>query len=80
TATAVDPGIAITAVACPRSTVCVAVDAGGNMLVSHNPSAAAPTWAATAVDPGGAFTGVSCPTSGLCVAVDSSGQVVIGKP
>jgi Bacterial Ig-like domain (group 3) len=73
-------------VSCSSSGLCVAVDGGGNVVTSSNPTGGAVAWTVTHVDDGStacvtfsvctSLTGVSCPSSGLCVAVDVSGNVV----
>src|SRR5437763_289953 len=70
-------GEVLTAVSCPSTTLCVAVDNIGNVITSTNPGAGAPAWSAAAVDAPHALLGVSCaPSTTLCVAVDGSGDVV----
>jgi hypothetical protein len=74
-----------TAVACPSRLLCVAVDQGGNDLVTRDPGAGASAWTVSHIDPGtdlgdGFFDGydltdVSCPSTQLCVAVDDGGRV-----
>jgi WD40 repeat protein len=66
-------GNPITSIACPSSTLCVAVDNAGNVLTSNGGTSA---WTAAAVAPGQALTGVSCPTTTLCVAVGAGGIVL----
>jgi hypothetical protein len=69
------------AISCPSETLCVAVDAAGNAVTSHDPAAATPTWSLPGVvDPNGAFlTAVSCPSTSLCVAVGDLGTVMISR-
>lgn len=71
----VDPG-APAGLACPSSSLCVAVDAGGNAVTSTSPGLGATRWTASAIDPGVALTAVSCPSAQLCVAVDRAGQIL----
>ncbi len=61
-------GPRLTAVSCPSSGLCVAVDSGGNVVTSTNPTGGATAWKVThlSVD---ILTAVSCPSSSLCVAV-----------
>ncbi len=78
-------GVAITGVSCPTTTLCVAVDAAGNVLHSTDPIGGAGKWSKPvqidkATLSGGGDVGlasISCPTIALCVAVDNSanGQV-----
>ena len=65
----------VNAVSCASPSVCVAVDAHGNALISRDPAAGARSWRATQIDRGGQLTAVSCPSPGLCVTGDSSGRV-----
>ncbi len=63
---------------CPAASLCVAVDAGGNAMVSTDPAASSPTWSAPEpIDPGQSLSGVSCASAGLCVAVGDGGQVLV---
>src|SRR4029077_19109748 len=64
------------AVSCPSSGLCVAVDNGGNVVTSSNPTGGAAAWTVTHVDGSNFLVGVSCPSSGLCVAVVQVGNVV----
>jgi hypothetical protein len=68
----------VSAVSCPTTTECLAVDASGNLIVSTKPTGGNGSWAPPAkIDPnGGGMTGISCPTVKLCVATDSGGDVV----
>jgi hypothetical protein len=59
--------------------VCVAVDAGGDILASGDPTSATPTWSATEADPGGALSAVSCAPLGSCVAVDGGGHALASE-
>src|SRR5437667_953082 len=69
-------GPRLTAVSCPSSVLCVAVDTSGNVVTSTNPIGGATAWKEAHVDGSNFLTGVSCPNSSLCVAVDSFGNVV----
>jgi hypothetical protein len=71
----VDPATP-TGISCPSTSLCVAVDARGDVLVSAAPRAGAPAWRVSVIDPGTALSGVSCPSLQLCVAVDRAGQVL----
>jgi len=66
------------AVSCPTSSVCVAVDRAGRVVVSNNPTAGAAPWTVTNVDGTNSLEAVSCPSTSLCVAVDAVGNVVVG--
>ena len=73
----VDPGQIPTAIACPSTGQCTAVDLGGNE-VTFNPAApGSPTPAS--VDTAG-LAGVSCPSTSQCTAVDTSGGEVTFNP
>ena len=67
---------AFTAVSCPTTTFCMAVDRLGQALRWNGRTWSAPD----AVDPNGlhgaALTAVSCPTATLCVAADDAGTVL----
>jgi hypothetical protein len=74
--TNVDGSNALTGVACPTTTLCVAVDAAGNAVTSTNPGAGASAWSVSRIDSAHALTGVSCAAAGLCVAVNAAGGVL----
>jgi uncharacterized protein DUF929 len=77
--TSIDPpALPLYAVSCASTTSCVAVDAVGNAVVTHDPNAATPTWR-TPVDIDGtnSIGDISCPSTSLCVAVDYSGNAVV---
>jgi hypothetical protein len=67
-------GFSPSAISCPSESLCVAVDVGGNVLTSTDPSAAVPSWTPTTIDPGQELTSVSCASRTLCVAVDGKGD------
>jgi hypothetical protein len=65
------------AISCPSSKLCVAVDQSGYVVTSKNPAGGAKKWSATIrIDPNGTLTGVSCPTNNFCAAVDAAGNVL----
>ncbi len=66
----------IDAVACPSTTLCVAVDDAGHVLTSSDPFGSARRWRARDVDGTTPLTAVSCPSPSLCVASDGAGDVV----
>jgi hypothetical protein len=68
----------LSAVSCPSTDFCVAVDRAGDVITSTNPLGGASAWNVTSVDSGvnAGLTGVSCPSAALCIAVDSTGHVV----
>jgi hypothetical protein len=64
--------------ACPNSTLCVAGDDSGNVVVSTSPTGGATAWTVSEqVDPGAQITGLACPAPNLCVAVGSTGDVAV---
>ncbi|MDA8275086.1 MAG: hypothetical protein M0029_06860, partial [Actinomycetota bacterium] len=71
------PANHLTALACPTTSLCVAGDAGGRVLVTTDPTGGAPSWRAVPVDPGGSLTALACPTTSLCVAGDAGGRVLV---
>ncbi len=65
-------------VACPASSLCVAIDSAGRLLVSNKPSLQRGQWRQlTATSPAVGLTGVACPTVRLCVAVNGAGDVIV---
>jgi hypothetical protein len=71
--------MAFDAISCPSSTLCVAVDAAGNVATSTKPAGGAAQWQVAAVDPGGGrLTSVSCATvpTVLCAATDGAGNLL----
>jgi hypothetical protein len=69
-------GTALTGVSCPTSSLCVAVDTAGAVLVSTEP--AADTWRSLGdLDGGARLVGVSCSSASLCVAVDTAGGAIL---
>lgn len=79
-----DCELGLPGVACPSTTLCVAVDRVGNAVTSTDPAGGPSTWTVANIERNsytfaGAYSlmGVSCPTSSLCVAVDGYGQDVV---
>ena len=64
----------LTGVACPSASLCVAVDQGGEVLVSSDPATG--SWQGVTRLGANVFAGVACPTTALCVAVDRAGNIV----
>ena len=64
--------------ACPTSTLCVAVDSAGRE-VSFDPADPS-AWSAYAIDRTRALTGVACPAASECVAVDGQGAAITFDP
>lgn len=76
-------------VSCPSTTLCVAVDAAGNALVSTDPTGGASNWATIHIDTNTSYrctgtglacqpplVGVSCPSAVRCIAIDFSGNLL----
>jgi hypothetical protein len=74
----VDSDNRLTGVSCASESLCVAVDAVGNVLSSTDPAGGVEAWSVLPADPTHAFTSVSCTpaATGLCVAVDDAGYAV----
>ena len=64
-----------TGVSCVSEALCVAVDDGGNVLSTTEPTAVRPKWVSTPIDAGQALSAVSCVGS-LCVVVDGKGNAL----
>ena len=68
---AIDPGHALTAIACPSATECVAVDSAGRALQGAPGNHA---WTVEPLPDATALLGVACVSASECVAVDDAGQ------
>jgi hypothetical protein len=68
-------GDPITGVSCVSLTLCVAVDAAGNVMTSAEPGNDEGVWTIFPVD-ANSLRGVTCPSTSLCVAVDNAGHVL----
>ena len=68
----------ITGVACPSTTLCVATDDSGHILVSKHPAESTAAWTKElpAASEGHALNSPTCPTTALCVVADSNGTVL----
>jgi hypothetical protein len=71
----------LSGISCPTASLCVAVDARGNVVTSTRPSAGPAGWHVThtaaqvfPITP--AIQAVTCPSTSLCVAVDAGGDVL----
>ena len=76
-----DSGGALSAIACPATSQCTAVDAQGREVTFNPNEPGSPT--ATAVDTGGRLGSISCPTTSQCTAADvalGSGKEVTFNP
>jgi hypothetical protein len=58
---------AIQAISCPTTSLCVAVDDGGSVFTTTDPSAGPSTWSPSAIDPGQPLNSVSCPSPEFCL-------------
>jgi hypothetical protein len=67
----------IGAISCPSASLCVAVDAQGDVITSTNPTGGGKAWTLTTVDTQTGIDAISCPTTSLCVGVDNAGNVVV---
>jgi hypothetical protein len=70
------PPCSLTGVSCTSSGLCVAIDVGGNVVTSKNPTGGAAAWKVTHVARFPPLSGISCPSSELCVAVGGNAEVV----
>jgi hypothetical protein len=66
----------IDGIACPATSLCVAVDRAGGVLWSTDPAGGPGQWHRADVDGANELTGISCPSASLCVAVDGGGNAV----
>jgi hypothetical protein len=74
-------GLPITAVSCPSSTACVAVDNNADVLTATDPDGGEGAWSFQNVIPAGSedgngMYGVSCPTTSFCAAAGQHYQVM----
>lgn len=68
----VDGSSVLSAISCPTTTFCAAVDQSGYEF-TYNGS----TWTKNHIDPSKTLSSVSCPTTTFCVAVDQAGDDVV---
>ena len=64
----------MTAVSCPSISLCAAVDAGGEIVTSTDPTGGPSAWTITPVV-SGSLNAISCPTISMCVAVNNNAYV-----
>jgi hypothetical protein len=76
----VGAGRSLTGVSCPATTLCVAVDSGGAMFWSSDPSSASPAWHPSEVAGFSVGVGISCPSTKLCVATGGDSVAVTTNP
>ena len=63
-------------VACPSTSLCLAGDEEGNILVSTNPGSGAETWQVKNVASDNRITALSCPSTTFCIAGDNQGNLL----
>jgi hypothetical protein len=68
---------ALYTLSCPTVKLCVAVDGGGNAVISTKPTGGASTWKLSDINGTNNANSISCPTAQLCVAVDGSGNAIV---
>ena len=67
-----------TAISCPSTTFCAAVDSSGDTITSMNPTGGATAWNRQNVDFSQVLTSISCSSAYLCDAFDNSGDAIAG--
>ena len=72
----IDTGNALAGVACPSSSLCVAVDESGNALTSTTPATASSWKSAPTGDTSGLSRVTCAPATTLCVAIDEDGGLI----
>ncbi|HVD40066.1 MAG TPA: hypothetical protein VNC16_03565 [Solirubrobacterales bacterium] len=65
----------LTAVSCPATDFCAAVDTAGNVFLSQEPEQGA--WTEIAIDDEYALTEIACSSATFCVAGDAGGNVFV---
>ena len=72
------PEEAITSLSCPSASLCLGTDAGGDLLVSSDPTGGRSGWTLleSGVDIPAAVNSVACATVSFCVASGGSGQIL----
>ena len=69
-------GLQLDGISCPSENLCVAVDLGGNVVTSTNPTGGASAWKTkSGIEAPPGFSKISCPTTTLCVAVTLGGNI-----
>ena len=77
--TPLGPDTHMQSVSCPQNGLCVAVDAGGNVLTSTTPTGGAATWQRCARRPWNLVGGDLLSDHIACVAGDGNGNLVISS-
>jgi hypothetical protein len=70
----------LTDIACPTSSLCVAVDDSGNIVTSAQPSGGASSWNVADIDGTTPLTGVACASAQQCVVVDGAEDLTSDDP
>ncbi|MDQ8045412.1 MAG: hypothetical protein AAGC46_20810 [Solirubrobacteraceae bacterium] len=77
-AASVETGKALSTVACPSTTLCVAGGANDTIAVTADPAGGAwSSGAATVSGSTGTVTALTCPTATLCIAGDDAGHLLV---
>jgi hypothetical protein len=66
----------ITDVVCPTTRLCVALDDGGNVLTSTNPTGGARAWKRGHLRLTAGLFDLNCPSAAMCVAIATNGDAV----
>jgi PQQ-like domain len=67
-------------VSCPTTDFCAAVDGGGKVLVTSNPTGGSTAWRSKLVNRGAHDPSISCSGKNLCVVVDGTTVIVSSNP
>jgi len=68
--------LGVLSIACPSRRLCLAVDEGGGVLVSHDPAARMPLWHRREIDGSHVPQAIACPSQQLCEVVDGDGGLL----
>jgi hypothetical protein len=68
----------LTSISCSGVAFCAAVDDGGHLFTTAEPTAVG-SWDRATVDPGVELTDISCPSISFCAAVDADGNVLVSS-
>ncbi len=63
------------AISCPATTLCVALDAAGRLVVSSHPTRGRVAWRQVTLTLGSVITALDCPTVRRCFATDDTGDL-----
>lgn len=70
----------VTGVACSATPLCAVTGLGGNVFISHDPTAPVPTWIAETIGGLQNLGGISCAGTALCLATASAPSAIGGAP